>query len=145
MQIATLRYQVNPKDKVISDARARLRYRQTLAITNPQKKPKQRQSLASKLSAHTNGAFPPIKKNSQHRNSIRINGSSLASSKIGEIYPSSLRHASRPPSRRSSKSEYRDGRSGSVCLQRKILFRIFNFYIDFTISIIKTTIKIKSS
>lgn len=124
MQIATLNYQYKPKENVNGDSRAKLCHRHVLTtITNTQKKPKQRQSLHSKLNGHFGGALPPIK-NGSRRNSMRIKGSSLASLlKIGDTSAYSFHHQSRSQSRQSNNSENLDGRNRSVCLEKKYCFK----------------------
>ncbi len=120
MQIATLSYQYNPKENVNGDSRAKLYHRRVLTtIRNPQKKSKIRQTLYSKLSAHSNDALPPIRNSVPRRSSMRVKGSSLPSSKLGETLMNSFYHQSRSQSRQSNKSENLIGRSRSVCFIRK--------------------------
>jgi len=120
MQIATLSYQYNPKEN--GDGRAKLHRRVLTTIINPHKKPKQRQSLYSKLSINSTDPLPPIINNGQRRSSIRVKGSSLPSSKLGETFPNSFSHQSRSQSRQSNKSENLNRRSRSVCFTRKTYY-----------------------
>lgn len=116
MQIATLNYQYKPKENVNGDSRAKLCQRHILTtITSSQKKVKQRQSLNSDWTIHSNGQLPPIIKNGPRRSSIRINGSSVPSSKLGEPSAHSFQRQSRSNSRQSNKSENFDLRNRSVC------------------------------
>ena len=115
MQIATLSYRYKPKEKGNVDNRAKLFHRQILTtITNPTKKIKQRRSLHSDLTGQTNGQLPPINQAVPRRTSIRIQGSSLPSSKLGDTSAYSFQHQSRAHSRQSNKSDHLDGRSRSV-------------------------------
>jgi hypothetical protein len=120
MQIATLSYQYDPKENVNGDSRAKLRNRRILTtLANPQKKSKQRQSLFSDLSIHSNVPLPPIARNGKRPSSIRIKGSSLPSSKLGESSANLFNHQSRSHSRQSNKSDISGVRSRSVCLEKK--------------------------
>ncbi|CAF0906278.1 unnamed protein product [Rotaria sp. Silwood1] len=115
MQIATLNYQYNPKENVNGGSRTKLHQRQILStITNPPKKNKQRRSLFSDLSIHSNVPLPPIKTNGKRPSSIRIKGSSLTSSKLGDTSIYSIPHRSRSHSRQSNRSILSDTRSSSL-------------------------------
>ncbi|CAF2597731.1 unnamed protein product [Rotaria sp. Silwood2] len=114
MQIATLNYRYNPKENVNGDSRTKLRHRQILTtITNPQKKHKRR-SLFSDLSTHSNVPLPPIKTKGKRPSSIRIKGSSITSSKLGDTSAYSVPHQSRSHSRQSNRSNISGARSRSV-------------------------------
>ncbi|CAF0858056.1 unnamed protein product [Rotaria sordida] len=115
MQIATLSYRYNPRENVNGDHQAKLRHRQILTtITNPEKKHKQRRSLFTDLSAHSNVPLPPIKTNGKRPSSIRIKGSGIASSKLGDSSAYSLPHQSRSHSRQSNRSILSGARSRSA-------------------------------
>jgi hypothetical protein len=93
MQIATLSYQYDPKENVNGDSRAKLRHRRVLTtLTNPQKKYKHRQSFLSSLSTNSTIPLPPIARDGKRPSSIRIKGSSLPSSKLGESSAVSFNH-----------------------------------------------------
>ena len=121
MQIATLSYRYKPKENGHDEHRARLCRRQILTTitTNPTKKIKSRRSLHSSditTQSFNNGQLPLINHNSQRRSSIRIQGSSLPSSKLGESSAYSFNHQQpRSRSRQSNLSDHLDGRSRSVC------------------------------
>lgn len=118
MQIATLSYRYKPKENGHDDHRAKLSRRQILTtiMTNPTKKIKSRRSLHSDLTRQSNnGQLPPINSTPQRRSSIRIQGSSLPSSKLGESSAYSFHQPSRSRSRQSISSDHPDGRSRSVC------------------------------
>jgi hypothetical protein len=122
MQIATLSYHYKPKENLNGDSQAKLshQHRRT-TVTNLEKKVKQRQSLHSDLTIHTNGQLPPITTNVRRRSSsMQIKGSSLPSSKLGESPSHSFHHRpSRSNSRLSNTSEHLDARSRSVCLSNR--------------------------
>ena len=116
MQIATLAYQYKPEDgNQTGDNRARLQKKHLLTtIRNVPKKIKQRQTVNSDLTTYLNQQLPPIRTNEQRRNSMRIKGSSLASSKIGERSTYSFTPHVRTHSRLSNKSEHVEPNSRSV-------------------------------
>jgi hypothetical protein len=117
MQLATLSYQYKPKENINGDSRAKLCHRHLRStVTNVEKKPKQRRSLYSDLTLHSNGQLPPITTSARRRSSMRIRGSSLPSSKLGDLSSHSFHHQSRSHSRLSNSSEHFDTRSRSVCL-----------------------------
>ena len=118
MQVATLSYHYKPKENLNGDSRAKLCHRHIrTTLTNLEKKSKQRQSLYSDLTLHTNGQLPPITTNVRRGSSMRVKGSSLPSSKLGDSSAHSFNNRlSRSNSRLSLNSDHHDSRSRSVCL-----------------------------
>jgi hypothetical protein len=117
MQIATLNYRSNPKDKFHNDSKSKFQYRHILTtIKNSQKKPKQQRSFLSDISTQTNLPLPPIKTTNKQPDSIRIKGNGLTSSKFNDVSLSSFRQPSRSRSRQSDKSDILATRSRSVCV-----------------------------
>lgn len=135
MQIATLSYRYKPNEKGNADNRAKLLHRQILTtVTSPTKKIKQRRSVRSDLTGQSNGQLPPINQRVPRRTSIRIQGSSLPSSKLGDTSAFSFHHQSRSHSRLSNKSDQLDGRSRSVGhdRRRRNVLQIFMFCLEYT-------------
>jgi hypothetical protein len=121
MQIATLNYQYNHKDKYPSDSKSKVQHRHILTtFTSSQKKPKQQRTFQPDTNITSNGSLPPIKNSSQQPNSIRIKGSGLQSSKLTDVSHTSFRQPSRSRSRQSNKSDLLGTNSRTVC--SKFLF-----------------------
>jgi hypothetical protein len=117
MQIATLNYQYNPKDSFHSNSKTKFQHRHILTtVTNPKKKPKQRQSFLPNVSTNSNASLPPLKSTGKRPNSIRIKGSGILSSKFNDTSTYSFHQLSRSHSRQSDKSDIAGTRSRSVCI-----------------------------
>jgi hypothetical protein len=117
MQIATLNYQYNPKEKFHSDSKSKYQHRHILTtITNPTKKSKQQRSFLPDLTTNSHAVLPPIKTTNKRPSSIRIKGSGLQSSKLNEASISAVHPSSRSRSRQSDKTDILGTRSRSVCL-----------------------------
>lgn len=126
MQVATLNYKYNPKDKYYSGSKSKIQHRHILtSITDPRKKPKQRPYQAD-VGITSTGPLPPIKKSGKPPNSIRIKGSGLQSSKLIDASLTSFRQPSRSRSRKSNKNDPLGTRSRSVCLDH-LFFQEYSF------------------
>lgn len=116
MQIATLNYQLNPKENFHCDSRP------VFNIVGKTSKKHQRECLSSGNNGNSSKPLAPVKTHKKDSTSMHIQGNGLHSSKLTDASTCSFYQGSRSRSRLSDINDIPVARSRSVCTKIILIF-----------------------